>query len=277
MIPIRDLNPSSSTPFVTYALIGLNVLVFLYQMSLSPEEQNRLVMNYGVKAGFTRAFLTGNDAIRMKENEYLEDRFGRVYVRPTERMMKVSFWNAIFPFLGALFLHGSFFHILGNMWFLYIFGDNVEDRLGHLRYLVFYLAAGIAASLAQMLMDLGSTIPTIGASGAISGVLGAYAIAFPRARIFSLILIFIFPFFFTLPAIFFLFIWFGIQLTSGLLSSPGMGGVAFWAHIGGFLVGMAAMKFIPPRGSSRGGGGSRRSPGSPWGRVRDVDFELRDS
>ncbi len=163
-----------------------------------------------------------------------------------------------------MFLHGGLWHLLGNLWFLYIFGDNVEDRIGSGRYLLFYFLSGFGASLAQIAFSPESAVPCIGASGAISGVLGAYAVSFPQARILSAI-----PFLYMIqlveiPAVAFLFIWFGIQVLSGLFSSPVQGGVAWWAHIGGFVAGIALVKFLFARPYP-----TRRSP---WGRARDVPF-----
>jgi len=143
-----------------------------------------------------------------------------------------------------MFLHGGFLHILGNMWFLYIFGDNIEDRLGHLRYLIFYLLTGIAAGLVHLLTNWNSKIPTIGASGAISGVMGAYLILYPRARVLTLIPIFLFFQFVEIPAFLFLGYWFLLQLFSAGLTRGDVGGVAWWAHIGGFVTGIIFVKLI---------------------------------
>jgi membrane associated rhomboid family serine protease len=151
-----------------------------------------------------------------------------------------------------MFLHGGWFHIISNMWVLYIFGDNVEDRMGSGRYLVFYLLSGLAANLLQLFFSPGSDVPTIGASGAIAGVLGGYFLLFPRARVITLILLFIFPWFVEIPAVIFLGFWFVTQLFSGL-SSLGtaagmeMGGIAWWAHVGGFVFGLLLVRIFSRR------------------------------
>jgi hypothetical protein len=154
-----------------------------------------------------------------------------------------------------MFLHGGFLHILGNMWFLYIFGDNVEDRLGHIRYLIFYLLCGVTAGLVHLYTNWDSQIPTIGASGAISGVMGAYLLLYPRSKILTLIPIFLFIQFFEIPAFIFLGYWLLIQLFSAGLTPRNVGGVAFWAHIGGFIAGLFFVKifdWIPRTGLSGG-------------------------
>jgi hypothetical protein len=155
----------------------------------------------------------------------------------------------------SMFLHGGFLHILGNMWFLYIFGDNIEDRLGHIRYLIFYIFCGLAAGLIHLLTNWDSQIPTIGASGAISGVMGAYLLLYPRARILTLIPIFFFFQFLEIPAFIFLGYWLFLQLFSASLTPSNVGGIAFWAHIGGFLAGLIFLKifeWIPRTGLSSG-------------------------
>jgi hypothetical protein len=153
-----------------------------------------------------------------------------------------------------MFLHGGFLHLLGNMWSLYIFGDNVEDRLGPFRYLLFYLLCGLASGLSHLLLNMNSTIPTIGASGAISGVMGAYLVLHPRSRILTLIPILIFPWFVEIPAFFFIGFWFVLQLLNAAGSHGGGGGIAWWAHIGGFLFGIVFLKLalkLPSTGVSR--------------------------
>jgi membrane associated rhomboid family serine protease len=150
----------------------------------------------------------------------------------------------VLPFLSSMFLHGGFLHILGNMWFLYIFGDNIEDRLGHLRYVVFYLLCGIGAGLIHLLTNWHSEMPTIGASGAIAGVMGGYLLLYPKAKVLTLIPILFFIQFIELPAFLFLGYWFFIQLFSAGLTPVNVGGVAFWAHVGGFVVGMVFVKVL---------------------------------
>jgi hypothetical protein len=159
------------------------------------------------------------------------------------RLQQEPFAGAALPALTSMFLHGGWMHLIGNMWYLWIFGDNVEDRLGHVPYLLFYVAAGLAAALVHYLTDPHSTVPTVGASGAIAGVLGGYAVAFPRARVITLVPLF--PFFvqvMALPALLVLGLWFVLQFFNGALSLGGAGGgIAFWAHVGGFVFGLLAM------------------------------------
>jgi membrane associated rhomboid family serine protease len=215
MIPIRDTVPSRHAPVVTWSLIAVNVVVFLYQLALPGQAQQQLILVYGiVPARFTHPDWASSVGF------------------PPE-----SLW----PFITSQFLHGGFFHILANMWTLWIFGDNVEDRMGPLRFLAFYLCCGIASGVLLWMSSPDSELPTIGASGAIAGVLGAYLRLYPRARILTLIPIFIIPFFFELPAYFFLGFWFISQLLNGTFSVGGAAatGVAWWAHVGGFLAGLA--------------------------------------
>jgi rhomboid family protein len=264
MIPLRDYNRSRSVPFITYSLIAVNVLVFLYQLSL-PGGGEEVIADWGLKPAFVTRYVHGEKVGVMELQTVVPDRSGREVVVTKQVTVGLTFVTALLPFLTSMFIHGGFAHILGNMWFLYIFGDNVEDHLGHGRYIFFYLGAGIAASIIHTLMSLDSAIPTVGASGAISGVLGAYAVTFPHARVLTLVPIFVFLQLVEIPAVLFLFIWFGLQLVSSLVSTPGEGGVAFWAHVGGFVAGLVAVKLLrfgsPPRAS-------------PYGRARDVPFEF---
>jgi membrane associated rhomboid family serine protease len=196
-------------------LIILNVLVFLYENSLSPSALERLTLTWGLV--------------------------------PTQLMAHpATVWITIFT---AMFLHGGWFHILSNMWVLFIFGDNIEDRLGGARYLVFYLLCGVAAGLFESFVLQGSSVPMIGASGAIAGVLGAYLVLYPRARIASLVpILFIFTII-EIPAILFLLFWFVTQLFSGWLTLQGStgSGIAWWAHVGGFLFGLLAVNLFVQR------------------------------
>ena len=215
MIPLYDTLHSRRFPLVNWLLIGLNVLVFLYELTLSP-------------AGL--------------------DRFTRVWGLVPAQLMAhpITAWVTIFT---GMFLHGGWFHILSNMWVLFIFGDNVEDRLGGARYLIFYLLSGVAAALMETFIQPGSNVPTIGASGAIAGVLGAYLILYPRARVASLVpILFIFTII-EIPAVIFLLFWFVSQLFSGWLSLQGAtaSGIAWWAHVGGFIFGMAAVGLFAQR------------------------------
>ncbi len=223
IIPLRDTIPSARPPYATYALICLNVAVFLYQMALG----ERL-------ADFVYA------------RAVIPFRFLHMFSRhPAELITPVT----------AMFLHGGWGHLLGNMLYLYIFGDNVEDLLGRVRYILFYLMCGVISFLAQILFQSNSMVPNVGASGAIAGVLGAYFLLFPRARVLTLVpLFFLFPVV-EIPAFFFLGFWFLIQFLSGAASygkgSALAGGVAWWAHIGGFLAGMLLLGLFRTRNAAR--------------------------
>lgn len=213
MIPLRDKNPTQKTPVVNIALIVLNAALFLYQVSLGPAVE-QFFFEFGiVPIDVARAF--------SNPSTYIE---------------------GILPFFTSMFLHGGWLHLGGNMLYLWIFGDNVEDKLGHGRYILFYLLCGLVAGVAHVVIDMNSEIPTVGASGAISGVLGAYLIMFPKARVITVIPLFIFLQIAELPALVVLGFWFVMQFFNGLVSlgfeTGGMGGVAWWAHIGGFLTGL---------------------------------------
>src|SRR5512138_2503676 len=212
MIPLYDTVRARKFPLVNIILIVANVLVFLYELQLSSSGLERFISTWGL----IPARLTTEPA---------------------------TAWITIFT---SMFMHGGWFHLISNMWFLYIFGDNVEGRMGGARYLLFYLLSGVAAALLQTLIVPGSQVPTIGASGAIAGVLGAYLISFPRARIASLVpILFIFTII-EIPAAIFLILWFISQIYSGLFAIQGASasGVAWWAHIGGFVFGMIMVSFF---------------------------------
>jgi len=217
MIPIRDQIQSKSYPVVTQGIIGLNVLVFLFQ-TMQGENIERFIYTYGlVPARYSVPEIAAH----------------------------FNFGEQALALLSFMFLHGGFFHLLGNMWSLYIFGDNVEDRMGPTRFLIFYLLCGWASGFAHLWSNWASTVPTIGASGAIAGVMGAYLILFPKARIITLIPIIFIPYFVEIPAIVFLGIWFLFQFFYASLPGPeGGGGIAWWAHIGGFVFGMIAVKLF---------------------------------
>jgi membrane associated rhomboid family serine protease len=223
MIPLRDDQPRFSTPFVTYFLIGLNSAIFLFEWALTPESFKILLYQFGMIPANMTSYLSGSG------------RMGLVAV--------------FLPALTSMFLHASPMHVIGNMWFLWIFGDNIEDHLGHFKYLLFYLASGLGAAFAQLLLNPHSRVPTVGASGAIAGVLGAYFVLYPRARV---LIWFPILFLFYLPAWVTLGYWFAMQFLSGAATSmaaysDSTGGVAFWAHVGGFVAGIVLIKLLPER------------------------------
>ena len=216
MFPIRDHNPSLRTPFVTYALIAANILIFAAYWPYFADEAR------------------------------LASFFGDWAMIPAE----VSNGEQVHTLLTSMFLHGSLMHLGGNMLFLWIFGDNLEDELGHVGFLVFYLASGIGADIAQLLSAPTSPVPTVGASGAIAGVMGGYLLLFPRARVDVLFVFIVFFRIFPVPAWVMLGLWFALQLFSGVGSDVFGGGVAYWAHAGGFLIGFL---FVLPLWLRRGG------------------------
>jgi membrane associated rhomboid family serine protease len=225
MIPLSDDAPRFSTPFVTYFIIALNTVTFLFELSVGAQGQralNSLIYHFGVvPVHFERALVRGSAP---------------------------SLVGLFLPLLTAMFLHGSWLHVIGNMWFLWIFGDNIEDYLGHFTYLLFYLVSGFAAGIAHIILNAGSNVPSVGASGAIAGVMGAYFVLYPRARVLMW-----FPpiFFFHLPAWLVLGYWFFVQFMSGAATSIAetsqSGGIAFWAHVGGFVAGVLLIKVLPER------------------------------
>ena len=217
MIPIRDTIPTRNPPVATYTLILINIFIFLIEVTMPPAVLERFFYLFGVvSARFTHpewaAFLGFPD----------------------------NYW----PFLTSMFIHASWLHIIGNMWTLWIFGDNVEDRMGPLRFVIFYLLCGVAAGVVHWFTNPLSTVPAVGASGAIAGVMGAYFLLFPHAQIILLVPILFFPLFFAVPAVTFLAIWALSQALSGTLALAlagpyDAGGVAWWAHVGGFVAGIA--------------------------------------
>jgi membrane associated rhomboid family serine protease len=208
MFPLRDVIPSRTTPVVTVIIIALNVLAFLFEQSLGPRGLDEFIRAYG----------------------FVPAQFA---------------WVTI---LSSMFLHGSWFHLGGNMWSLWIFGDNVEDRLGHARYLGFYLLCGVLATLAHAWSNPASLVPTVGASGAIAGIMGAYFVLYPHSRVLTLIFIVFYVNIVEIPAVVFLGFWFLMQLVSGVgslaASSTEAGGIAFWAHVAGFAVGAGLVKLL---------------------------------
>jgi membrane associated rhomboid family serine protease len=216
MIPLKDINPSRTTPFVNITLIIINIVVFFYQSTLPP-------------AAF-KAFVWANATIPARIPALLAG-----HATPQ---------HALEPLLTSMFLHGGLMHLLGNMLFLYIFGDNIEDYFGHIGYLLFYLVCGISSGLVHVLFNWDSAVPAIGASGAISGVMGAYILLFPRARILTFFFIFLIP----VPAYFILGYWFVFQFLEAVGGGGTSGGVAVWAHVGGFLIGMLITAVFARRG-----------------------------
>ena len=204
MFPIRDHNPSGRTPYVTYALIAVNALIFLsyFQMFSNPRAINALFMDYAM---FPAAISQG----QMYET-----------------------------ILTSMFLHGGWMHLLGNMLFLWIYGDNMEDELGHIPFLAFYLVTGALAAIVHVMSAPGSVVPTVGASGAIAGVMGGYLLMYPKARVDILLFLVVFIRIFPIPAWIVLALWFVMQFFGGIGADPDAGGVAYWAHAGGFVAGI---------------------------------------
>jgi membrane associated rhomboid family serine protease len=218
MFPLRDTIRPRTYPVVNMVIIVLNILVFLYEFSLGR---------------------------KMEEFIY---QFGLTPVRFFSGL-EHNFLTAIIPIFTSMFMHGGWLHLIGNMWFLYIFGDNVEDRVGKVGYVIFYLLCGVGSAMTQTFLQPDSTIPMVGASGAIAGVLGAYFLLYPHARVLTLVPIFIFLQIMEIPAVIFLFFWFLWQFIQGGLAAtnPAQGGVAWWAHIGGFIVGAILIFFFKKR------------------------------
>lgn len=205
MIPLRDVIPSRTTPFVTVCIISLNAVAFLFELTLPADRLDSFLRTYGL-------------------------------------VPAVLDWTTV---LTSMFLHGGWLHFIGNMLYLWIFGDNVEDRMGHARFIAFYVLCGATAALAQVLMRPDSMVPTIGASGAIAGVMGAYLVLFPHSRVLTLIPLFVIWELIEVPAVLFLGLWFVVQLFSGVgslaVSTGDTGGVAFWAHVAGFVAGLGGV------------------------------------
>jgi membrane associated rhomboid family serine protease len=216
MIPLKDINPSRTTPFVNITLIIINVMVFFYQSTLPPTAFKAFVWANATIPARIPALLAGHGTPQ----------------------------HALEPLFTSMFLHGGLMHLLGNMLFLYIFGDNIEDYFGHIGYVLFYLVCGIGSGLVHVLFNWNSAVPAIGASGAISGVMGAYILLFPRARILTFFFIFLIP----VPAYFILGYWFVFQFLEAVGGGGTSGGVAVWAHVGGFLIGLLITAVFARRG-----------------------------
>ena len=232
MFPLRDDIKSEAFPIVNYTMIGLCVIVFVLQQ----QAPNGLVDRFGMIPARVSA---GDKEIVVQREVILETPFG-LQKKVVTQTLPPSDIPPIFTILSCTFLHGSLMHLLGNIWFLYVFGDNVEDRMGRLGYFCFYLCSGIAASLTHFIFETQSVIPTIGASGAVAGVMGAYMWLHPHAKVTTIIPILFILQMIVVPAPVFLGIWFGIQLLQGTFSMGGTeaAGVAWWAHAGGFAFGL---------------------------------------
>jgi membrane associated rhomboid family serine protease len=239
MIPLRDNIPSRSFCVVNYLLIAVSVLAFLAQRNSNDITGTTVVEQFGM---IPARVLHPEEPVIVREAFQVRTPRG-IQIVEKERMAVESAVPPWLTLLTCVFLHGSWLHLLGNMWFLYIFGDNVEDRLGHLGYFVFYLAAGVTASGMHLITNSSSMIPTVGASGAIAGVMGGYFVLYPHARVLTLVPIIIFIQIIVIPAPIFLGIWFLLQFFQGTtsLGSVETGGVAWWAHIGGFVAGVVSV------------------------------------
>lgn len=228
MIPIRDNVPARREPWMIYLIMAANVLIFVHELELPPALLQRFIHRWGVIP---------------------------VLLSRPELSLRVHLQSfPVLTLMTSMFIHGGWVHIISNMWALWLFGDNVEDRLGHSRFLIFYLACGILAMLTHVLLNPNSSIPAVGASGAIAGVMGAYFLFFPLARMIVMVPIFFYPFFFEVPAALYILVWAWSQLTSGtitLLSGYNGAGVAFWAHVGGFVAGIILAPLLCDKGARR--------------------------
>ena len=218
MFPLYDDNPTEINPIITIGLIVICILVYLWQTSLAKEMGHAIIYSLGM----IPAVLLNSSRLS-----------SQLYMVPAE-----------ITILTSMFMHGGFMHLGGNMLYLWVFGNNIEDSMGHVRFIIFYLLCGTAAALTQAIIDPGSEVPMIGASGAVSGVLGAYLLLYPHAKILVVIPIIIILKTIRIPAMFVLGLWFAMQLVSSTSAVPGEGGTAWWAHIGGFVAGMILIPFF---------------------------------
>ncbi|HKW39719.1 MAG TPA: rhomboid family intramembrane serine protease [Gemmatimonadales bacterium] len=231
MIPYKDENPTELTPVITVGIIALNVLAWLLvQGAGSPEPLARSVCQFGLIPGEVLRTVPPGTAVPLGDHL-------RCVLTDTPNWLTV---------LTSMFMHGGWFHLIGNMWFLWVFGNNIEDSMGHARFVVFYLLCGVAAAATQMLVDTHATVPMVGASGAISGVMGAYILLYPRVKVHTLVTLGFFLTTVTLPAYVMLGYWFVLQLLLGAATtvSRAQGGVAVWAHVGGFVAGLLLIKLF---------------------------------
>jgi len=239
LIPLKDDNPTHNKPIITYVLIGICVLVFILEITSASYSNGRIFYSYGI----IPAVFTGKAELPMELSAV-----------PTELTLITS-----------MFMHGGFMHLAGNMLYMWIFADNIEDELGPVKFIVFYILAGIAAALTQVYMNTESTIPMVGASGAIGGVLGAYIVNYPKAKVLVLIPLGFFSQIVRIPAIYVLGFWFALQFISSYFSSSTGGGVAYGAHIGGFIFGVIAILFFNRKAKKRFvKTSSKKKPNNPW-------------
>jgi rhomboid family protein len=256
VFPIRDDNPHFLTPYATYGLIIANVLAWIFLQGLGMEPAlSSSICQLGLIPGELLQNIRAGTRVELGP--------GAVCV------LGDTSWLSVFT---SMFMHGGWLHLIGNMWFLWIFGNNVEDAMGHVRFVVFYLLCGLAAAAVQTATNTTSPIPMVGASGAIGGVMGAYVLLYPRVHVHMLVVLGFYATTFAVPAVFMLLYWFGVQILSGLVSVGAEGGgVAFWAHVGGFLAGaVLILLFRNPRLLERHPyyGWNRSSPTQSWHRVR---------
>ena len=233
MIPLKDDNPTSGRPTVTYFLIGLCVVVFLMQLGSQSYKTGQLFYSYGL----IPSVLMGHNQLPMD-----------LYAIPG--------WLTIFT---SMFMHGGFMHLIGNMLFLWIYGNNIEDAMGHIKFLLFYIICGISAAILQALVTPNSNIPMIGASGAVSGILSAYFLLYPKARVSTLIFVLFFITVIRIPAGILILIWFATQLINTNLTDPNSPGVAWFAHIGGFLMGILLLPFLKKKNKKYFASGNKHS------------------
>ncbi|NQV28337.1 MAG: rhomboid family intramembrane serine protease [Rhodopirellula sp.] len=277
MLPLQDNIPSRTTPVVNYLMIAICSVVFILQLNQKQDEPS-LIDQYGMIPARVSHTSPPENTVVLRP---VETPFGLQLIRTEGKLpyppSAIPAWATL---LTCVFLHGGWMHFFGNMWFLWIFGDNVEDRYGHFGYLIFYLLCGVAASAAHYAASPTSIIPTIGASGAIAGVMGAYLLLYPKARVLTLVPLVIFFPVYSIPAPVFLGFWFFVQFYQGVVASKeAAAGVAWWAHIGGFIVGLVVTRFLGSKRKlhpkvERIRPGSERivySQASPWSRGRRLN------
>ncbi len=266
MIPIRDDNPHVLTPYTTCTLIGLNVLSWIFLQGLGVQSQLAAsICQYALVPGQLLGTLDPGSTFQVAPGAVCQTGTG-------------SGWYTL---VTSMFMHGGWLHVIGNMWFLWIFGNNVEDAMGHVRFAIFYLLCGLAAAALQLFFTTNPAVPMVGASGAIGGVMGAYILLYPRVQVHMLVILGFFVTVVAVPAVLMLGYWFALQLLGGFASmGAGGGGVAFWAHVGGFVAGgLMVFLFRDPKLLRRHPfyGWKSRSPGRSWRRVSERDrdwFEL---